>query len=337
MTLPKGTYEMVETNGAKESTCQIEVCIDHSKIAYHRELEKEVPLRILCFSIKTNLSFQKLSAKNQFSKSDPETDPVIQISTMVQVQNEACPFIRKVFMVGDSDPIAGVDLVNCNNEKDLLLMWRNFIEDTDPDVITGYIPWVKEFQYLLRRAEFWGILTKKFSILSRVKSVETSVMQGNVTEGGYLISKDYNFEGRVMLDVFKYLEGEKKRKGQYSEKLDMGTSAKKYLDEERQPLTAKEVFLLHMKNSSSRRKLVLHCLKDTHLSLRIFQNSGCFQYYLDESIGTCVPVDHSFRWRIYLMNPKYHEHFKVFMQNSDTGLLEPNLPNSSEPENGRRI
>lgn len=52
-------------------------------------------------------------------------------------------------------------------ESDLLLKWREFIEEVDPDMIIGYNTTNFDFPYLLDRAE--ALKVEDFPFLGRIK------------------------------------------------------------------------------------------------------------------------------------------------------------------------
>lgn len=135
---------------------QIEVDVYYNEIIAHKsegEWNKIAPLRILSFDIECQ------GRKGQFPEA--ERDPVIQISNAVSVYggNQPpivqvcldCTCIREydlwlltvateqnVFTLKGCLPIVGAQVITSENEEDMLMKWRLFLEKCDPDIITGY-------------------------------------------------------------------------------------------------------------------------------------------------------------------------------------------------------
>jgi len=115
---------------------------------------------------------------------EPEHDQVIQIASMVIRQGEKEEFIKTVFTLGTCANIAGVGVIECKTEHELLGVckeeiyfylficilikkWADFLREVDPDIITGYNIQNFDFAYLLARAKHLNIPT--FSYLGRLK------------------------------------------------------------------------------------------------------------------------------------------------------------------------
>jgi len=116
---------------------------------------------------------------------EPEHDPVIQIASMVIRQGDKEEFIKTVFTLGTCANIAGVGVIECKTENELLEVfriknvfyiyycmfpfkkWADFLREVDPDIITGYNIQNFDFSYLLARAKQLNI--PSFSYLGRLK------------------------------------------------------------------------------------------------------------------------------------------------------------------------
>ncbi len=55
---------------------------------------------------------------------EPEHDPVIQIASMVIRQGDKEEFIKTVFTLGTCANIAGVGVIECKTEHELLEVWK---------------------------------------------------------------------------------------------------------------------------------------------------------------------------------------------------------------------
>lgn len=80
---------------------------------------------------------------------------------------EKHPFVKNVFTLGETAPIAGTDIHAFEEERDLLQAWRDFFIEADPDVVIGYNICNFDFPYLLDRAKFLRV--DNFPFFSRIR------------------------------------------------------------------------------------------------------------------------------------------------------------------------
>lgn len=79
------------------------------------------------------------------------------------------PFIRNVFTLNSCSHIVGSQVLSFDDEAKLLLAWRDFIEQVDPDVVIGYNVANFDWPYLMDRAKH--LKATKFSHLGRLKGM----------------------------------------------------------------------------------------------------------------------------------------------------------------------
>lgn len=95
--------------------CQLEIDVwTHDIISYPAdgEWQRIAPLRIMSYDIEC------AGRKGIFP--EPEHDPVIQIASMVIRQGEKEEFLKTVFTLGTCANIAGVGVIECKTENELL-------------------------------------------------------------------------------------------------------------------------------------------------------------------------------------------------------------------------
>lgn len=117
------------------------------------------PLRILSFDIEC------AGRKGIFPEAN--IDPVIQIANVVTRQGETTPFIKNVFVLNTCAHIVGTQVLEFADEKNMLLKWKDFVQQCDPDVIIGYNTANFDMPYLLDRAK--QLKAPDFAYLSRLK------------------------------------------------------------------------------------------------------------------------------------------------------------------------
>ena len=128
-----GAHKPQSTSAPKKlSRCQYEVDIHYTQLISHAPEGKwkmVAPLRIMSIDIECS------GRKGRFPTAD--TDPVIQIASYITVQGQDDPIIKNIMTLNGCSPIAGVDVMSFEDERDLLLAWRDFMLETDPDVVIG--------------------------------------------------------------------------------------------------------------------------------------------------------------------------------------------------------
>lgn len=127
----------------------------------------------------------------------PREDPVIQIANIVKVLGEPEPFVRNIFTLKKCAPIVGSKVHSFESEEELLLRWRDFLLEVDPDIITGYNIINFDFPYIIERAEALKIAGySKFSKLrNHISKMKSTTLTSKAL--GTRDSKDINMEGRV--------------------------------------------------------------------------------------------------------------------------------------------
>lgn len=84
---------------------------------------------------------------------DASQDPVIQIASTLTIQGSENPTFRIVFTLGTCLPIVGAQVVPSDSEAEMLMKWRTFVVNADPDIVTGYNIANFDIPYLLNRAK----------------------------------------------------------------------------------------------------------------------------------------------------------------------------------------
>ncbi len=72
-----------------------------------------------------------------------------------------------MFTLKECSHIIGSQVLSFNEEKDMLQKWRDFVEEVDADLITGYNITNFDFPYLMDRAK--ALKLERFPYLGRMK------------------------------------------------------------------------------------------------------------------------------------------------------------------------
>ncbi|KAF5934688.1 hypothetical protein HYC85_025817 [Camellia sinensis] len=217
------------------------------------EFSKMAPFRILSFDIEC------AGRKGHFP--EPTHDPVIQVANLITLQGQDQPFVRNVMTLNSCSPIVGVDVMSFDTEREVLLAWRDFIREVDPDIIIGYNICKFDLPYLIQRAEVLGI--PEFPMLGHIRNSRVRVKDTTFSSRQYGTreSKEVTVEGRVQFDLLQ--------------KEDVHHSI---------------ISDLQNGNPETRRRLAVYCLKDAYLPQLLLDKLMFIYNYVEMARVTGVPI-----------------------------------------------
>lgn len=140
-----------------------------------------------------------------------EGDPIIQIGTTVhQYGDKECSY-KNIITLGTCSDINDADVIVCNNEKELLLKWKQLINRLDPDVLIGYNIFGFDMSYMYERARELKI-DKSFSEIGRLLDHESPYVEKALSSSalGDNLLKYIDMEGRVLIDIMKLVQRDHK-------------------------------------------------------------------------------------------------------------------------------
>ncbi|XP_027357174.1 DNA polymerase delta catalytic subunit isoform X4 [Abrus precatorius] len=262
------------------SYCQLEFDCLYSELISHApegEYSKMAPFRILSFDIEC------AGRKGHFP--EPSHDPVIQIANLVTLQGEDQPFIRNVMTLKSCSPIVGVDVMSFDTEKEVLLAWREFIHEVDPDIIIGYNICKFDLPYLIERAA--NLKIAEFPILGRIRNSRVRVKDTTFSSRQYGTreSKEVTVEGRVQFDLLQAVQRDYKLSS-YS----LNSVSAHFLSEQKEDVHHSIISDLQNGNAETRRRLAVYCLKDAYLPQRLLDKLMFIYNYVEMARVTGVPI-----------------------------------------------
>ncbi|KAF7770588.1 hypothetical protein Agabi119p4_6562 [Agaricus bisporus var. burnettii] len=279
--VPPGKYKLV-TSQHKRSHCQIELRMRYDAFVSHPPegaWSKIAPLRILSFDIEC------AGRKGIFPEA--QTDPVIQIANMVTRHGEDKPFIRNVFNLNTCANIVGSQVLTFTEEAPLFQAWRDFVEEVDPDVITGYNIANFDFPYLMDRAK--ALEVANFNYLGRLRNVRTEVKNTHFSSRAYgqRDSKETPLYGRLQMDILQFMQREHKLRS-----YTLNSVCAQFLGEQKEDVHHSVITELYNGTPESRRRLAVYCLKDAYLPQRLLDKLMCFVNYTEMARVTGVPFNY---------------------------------------------
>ncbi|KIX92378.1 uncharacterized protein Z520_11852 [Fonsecaea multimorphosa CBS 102226] len=301
----------------RQSNCQIEAFCHYRDLIAHGhdgEWAKMAPLRILSFDIEC------AGRKGVFPEANQ--DPVIQIANVVTKYGESKPFIRNVFVLDTCSLIVNTKIYEHKSESDMLMAWRDFLEEVDPDVIIGYNIANFDFPYLLDRAKHLKLT--KFPYWSRLKSVASHAKDTNFSskQMGNRDTKATNTNGRIQLDLLQLVQRDHQLRS-----YTLNSVCAHFLGEQKEDVHHTMITELYNGTPDSRRRLAVYCLKDAYLPQRLMDKLMCLVNYTEMARVTGVPFN-------YLLARGQQVKFisQLFRKALEQQLVIPNLRNESTDE-----
>ncbi|KAF8542192.1 DNA polymerase delta catalytic subunit [Trichophaea hybrida] len=313
---PAGAYELLSSNDLV-STCQIEAQVSYKNLIAHStdgEYAKMAPLRILSFDIEC------AGRKGIFPEANH--DPIIQIANVVTRYGENKPFIRNVFCLDTCSLIINTQLFEFGNEKEMLLEWKNFLQQADPDVIIGYNTANFDMPYLLDRAKHLG--ATNFPYWTRLSNVKTDAKNSNFSskQMGNRDTKATNTNGRLQVDLLQVIQRDYQLRS-----YTLNSVSAHFLGEQKEDVHHSMITELFNGTPESRRRLAVYCLKDAYLPQRLLDKLMCLVNYTEMARVTGVPFN-------YLLSRGQQIKFlsQIFRKALEEGLVIPNLLQNNTTE-----
>ncbi|RDI76401.1 hypothetical protein Vi05172_g13608 [Venturia inaequalis] len=306
---PSSKYTMIPDKD-RHSNCQIEAQIHYRDLIAHSsdgEWAKMAPLRTLSFDIEC------AGRKGIFPEAS--VDPVIQIANVVTRTGEDKPFVRNVFCLDTCAHIVNTQIFEFEREEKMLLSWKNFLEEVDPDIIIGYNTSNFDFPYLLDRAKHLKV--SQFPYWTRLKNVQSQAKETNFSSKqiGSRDTKTTNTNGRLQLDLLQLIQRDHQLRS-----YTLNAVCAHFLNEQKEDVHHTMITELFNGDPNTRRRLAVYCLKDAYLPQRLMDKLMCLVNYTEMARVTGVPFN-------YLLSRGQQVKFisQLFRKALDQNLVIPNL------------
>jgi DNA polymerase delta subunit 1 len=279
--VPAKSYKLISEH-QRHSNCQIEAEVTYRDLIAHKpegEWAKMAPLRILSFDIEC------AGRKGVFPEANQ--DPVIQIANVVTRYGEKKPFVRNVFCLDTTSLIVNTQIFEFEREEKMLMKWRDFLEEVDPDLIIGYNICNFDFPYLLDRAKHLKV--NGFDAWTRLKNVRSASKDTNFSskQMGNRDTKATNTNGRLQLDLLQLVQRDHQLRS-----YTLNSVCAQFLGEQKEDVHHTMITELFNGTPESRRRLAVYCLKDAYLPQRLMDKLSCLENYTEMARVTGVPFNY---------------------------------------------
>lgn len=247
------------------------------QLPFDGEYNTIIPLKILSFDIEC------CSESNSFP--DASKDPLIQIGNTVSRHGMSNESIRSIFCLKETADIPDSNVYWFQTEKELLLAWRAYLIQTDPDIIIGYNIKSFDFSYILDRAAALGLTDfGKFGRTDKISKVVNKQQSSKMF--GTFDAKDINIDGRLIFDLLHIIRRDHKLRS-YS----LNSVSVHFLGDQKEDVPASSMYGLQNGNKNTRARIASYCLHDTYLPLQIFEKLNILINYSELARATYVPID----------------------------------------------
>ena len=279
--VPAKSYKLISEH-QRHSNCQIEAEVTYRDLIAHKpegEWAKMAPLRILSFDIEC------AGRKGVFPEANQ--DPVIQIANVVTRYGEKKPFVRNVFCLDTTSLIVNTQIFEFEREEKMLMKWRDFLEEVDPDLIIGYNICNFDFPYLLDRAKHLKV--NGFDAWTRLNNVRSASKDTNFSskQMGNRDTKATNTNGRLQLDLLQLVQRDHQLRS-----YTLNSVCAQFLGEQKEDVHHTMITELFNGTPESRRRLAVYCLKDSYLPQRLMDKLSCLENYTEMARVTGVPFNY---------------------------------------------
>jgi len=178
-----------------------------------------------------------------------EGDKIIQIGTTTHIYGSDKIVYKNIITLDTCDLIEDCDVIACNTEKELLIKWKELMNELNSDIVVGYNIFGFDMPYIWDRAKELGILEEYSLGWGRLITRKTSLVEQKLSSSamGDNILRYIDMDGVVLIDLLKVMQREQKLD---SYKLDNVASI--FLGDNKNDLKPQEIFAKFKGDSKDR-------------------------------------------------------------------------------------
>jgi DNA polymerase elongation subunit (family B) len=221
-----------------------------------------------------------------------EGDKIIQIGTTVHIYGSDNIVYKNIISLNSCDNIDGCDVEYYDTEKEVLLKWKELMNNLNSDIITGYNIFGFDMEYIWQRATELNIL-ESFSVgFGRLITRKASLVELKLSSSalGDNILRYIDIDGTVLIDLLKVMQRDQKLD---SYKLDNVASI--FLGDKKDDLKPQEIFDKFKGNSEDRCVIARYCIQDCCLCNRLIHKLKILENNIGMGNVCLVPLNFLFR------------------------------------------
>jgi len=221
-----------------------------------------------------------------------EGDKIIQIGTTVHIYGSDNIVYKNIITLNSCDKIDGCDVHHYNTEKEVLIKWKELMNNLNSDIITGYNIFGFDMEYIWLRATELNILDNFSLGFGRLITRKSSLVELKLSSSalGDNILKYIDIDGTVLIDLLKVMQRDQKLD---SYKLDNVASI--FLGDNKNDLKPQEIFDKFKGNSEDRCVIAKYCIQDCCLVNRLIHKLKILENNIGMGNVCLVPLNFLFR------------------------------------------
>ena len=273
------------------------------------------PFVVASFDIECN------SSTGKFPDPNVPDDACFQIAVSLCKFGSEEPYEKTCLCYKDT---TGEDVVSFKTERELLLAFKDYVQEKDIDILTGWNIFGFDLEYIYRRAAMNGC-GLEFYQLGRLKNTESHMVQKKLSSSalGDNFLKLLPMPGRFIFDLFHEV-----KKGYKLDSYSLNNVSKLYLGDQKIDMPPKEMFARFVEEDPVKLGEVAdYCIKDTLLPHRLMKKMCILLNLVEMAKATWVPMS-------FLV--ERGQQIKVFSQLSkkarELGYMVPTIKYGSIPE-----
>lgn len=290
----KGTFTInnndnIEVNWKKVNPYYIkdaEEC-DPSVGSAPEECDDIAPFRIMSW----DLECQSSRGFPEFPDANIDGDFISQIGIGFKAFNTNKSF-KAVFTCLKSNELKseGGILINCENEKDMLVKFLATVKGLNIDIITGYNTWGFDDKYLAIRISKNGI-DYLLNTISRIHDIPAELVTQSFNSGAFGYN-DYNIFNIPGIETFDLIQAIRREYKLDSYKLGLVAIHFK-VDKGKDDLPYKKLFEILNKGNDSPDEMMEvceYCMQDAYLVIDLIEKLCILPNYIEMAKSTRVPI-----------------------------------------------
>jgi len=219
------------------SNCDIDMNVFHTKVKYLPDKTDRINPSLFSFDIE-NYSINKNSKS---PNAEIKANRIFQIAVQFgRIRNDCDSFSSHLVTTNNCPLIDGTEVINCKNERDLIIAFCKLLMKCNPDIITGYNILKYDWDYIIKRSKIVGCLNHVL-MCSRNNGEKSKIDQIKWSSGAYgeQIFNFLNPYGMMNIDVYPEIERNYKL-NTYS----LNSVSKEFLNDEKEDVSYKQMFTL---------------------------------------------------------------------------------------------
>lgn len=240
------------------------------------------PFVVASFDIECN------SSTGKFPDADVTDDACFQIAVSLcrigsdEPYQKVCLCYKKT----NTDTTYGT-IISYDTEREMLEAFRDYIQTSDVDIITGWNIFGFDLEYIYKRAYVVGC-NRRFFNLGKLRDVASDLTIKKLSSSalGDNLLKLLPMSGRFIFDLFHEV-----KKGYKLDSYKLDNVSKLYLGDQKIDMPPKEMFARFREGDPEKLKEVAeYCIKDTLLPHRLIKKLCTLLNLLEMAKATWVPI-----------------------------------------------